>query len=205
MKEYKVQKVWYNARYHPQINATERQNRVIVTAIRSYVGQNHRTWDKSIHKVAQAIRLAKHDVTKLSPAFLTFGRNILVSGDWYGTISDNAHNIISISDKNSRLDDIQNLPKLFVDVRNKIHEAYVKNAKLYNLRRCESHYKVEDKVWKVNYVLSSAADSFAAKLAPKYIPATINKVMSPLVYNLLDQDGHDIGNWHVKDLKERIE
>ncbi|KAK9739006.1 Integrase core domain [Popillia japonica] len=53
MKEYKVQKVWYNARYHPQINATERQNRVIVTAIRSYVGQNHRTWDKSIPKLMQ--------------------------------------------------------------------------------------------------------------------------------------------------------
>ncbi|KAK9739581.1 RNase H-like domain found in reverse transcriptase [Popillia japonica] len=133
------------------------------------------------------IRLAKHDVTKFPPAFLTFGRNIPVSGDYYGTISDNAHNIISISDKNSRLDDIQNLPKLFVDVRNKIHEAYVKNAKLYNLRRRESHYKVGDKVWKVNYVLSSAADSFAAKLAPKYIPATINKSICPPCYNILIQ------------------
>ncbi|KAK9731123.1 hypothetical protein QE152_g13893 [Popillia japonica] len=92
-----------------------------------------------------------------------------------------------------------------VRVNNIVKEAYVKNAKLYNLRRCESHYKVGDKVWKVNYVLSSAADSFAAKLAPKYIPTTINKVMSHLVYNLLGQDGHDIGNWHVKGLKERIE
>lgn len=72
MEEYKIQKKWYNAGYHPQINATERQNRVIVTAIRSYIKENHKNWDGSIHKVAQAIRLAKHDVTGYSPAFLMF-------------------------------------------------------------------------------------------------------------------------------------
>ncbi|KAK9744262.1 Integrase core domain [Popillia japonica] len=68
LREYKVQKIWYNARYHLQINATERQNRVLVTAIPSYITDNHKTWDVSIHKVAQAIRLAKHDVTGHSPA-----------------------------------------------------------------------------------------------------------------------------------------
>ncbi|KAK9727946.1 Integrase zinc binding domain [Popillia japonica] len=61
---YQVQKIWLNAGYHLQINSTERQNRVIVAAIRSYIKENHKTWDQPIHKIAQPIRLAKHDVTR---------------------------------------------------------------------------------------------------------------------------------------------
>lgn len=203
MKEYNVQKIWYTAKYHPQVNATERQNRVIVTAIRSYIKENHKDWDCSIHKIAQAIRLAKHDVTGHAPAFLTFARNVPLSGDFYGQISENAHNIVSIADKSARLDDIQEFPKLFSDVRKRIHDSYVKNTQCYNLRRRSAvKFNVGDKVWKTNYVLSKATDNFAAKLAPKYISCTVQKVISPLVYNLIDDRGNDIGNWHVKDLRE---
>ncbi|KAK9701510.1 Integrase core domain [Popillia japonica] len=178
MKEYKVHKIWYNARYHPQINGTERQNRVIVTAIRSYIRENHKTWDLSIHKVAQAIRLARHDVTRYSPAFLTFARNIPLSGDYYGSIAHIANNIPLISDRNSRLNDIQKFPELYHNIRQKIFNSYAKNKQNYNLRRRSVQYKVGDLVWKANYVLSSAPDSFAAKLAPKFIPAVIKEKLS---------------------------
>jgi len=83
MKKYNVQKIWYNAKYHAQVNHTERVNRTIITAIRSYIHENHRTWDQSIHQVAQAIRLAKHEVTGFTPVFLNFGRNVPVDGSFY--------------------------------------------------------------------------------------------------------------------------
>lgn len=91
--------MWLTAKYHARINHTERCNRVILTAIRSYIHGNHKTWDASIHKVAQAIRLAKHDVSGYSPSFLTLARNIPLSGDYYGKISENSENVINISNK----------------------------------------------------------------------------------------------------------
>lgn len=42
MTKYSVPKLWYNAKYHPQVNFVERTNRVVKTAIRSFVNQNHR-------------------------------------------------------------------------------------------------------------------------------------------------------------------
>lgn len=37
ISRYQVQKLWFNAKYHPQVNFVERTNRVIKTAIRSFV------------------------------------------------------------------------------------------------------------------------------------------------------------------------
>lgn len=198
---YKVQKIWYNARYHPQINHTERINRIIVTALSSYIHDNHRTWDENVFRVAQAIRLSKHEVTGFSPAFLAFGRNVPLTGDFYGKISDNADNVISIGEKNQRLEDLEELPRLYVEVRNDLFKAYKRNVKQYNLRKRPLRFRIGDKVWKKNFTQSNAANYFSAKLAPKYVPCVVNRVISNLVYQLKDLDGADLGNWHIKDLK----
>ncbi|KAJ8927358.1 hypothetical protein NQ314_020133 [Rhamnusium bicolor] len=201
MEKYQVQKVWYNANYHPQVNFTERVNRVIVTAIRSYVHENHQKWDTSIYQVAQAIRLAKHDVTGYPPAFLNFARNIPLSGDYYGQISENANNVFTIGEKNQLITDLQELPNLYVNVRKRLLEAYQRNATYYNLRKRSLRFYPGDRVWKRNYTLSDAANNYSAKLAPRYIPCTVKKVLSKLVYNLIDLEGNNVGNWHIKDLK----
>lgn len=201
MQEYKVQEIFYNANYHPQINHTERTNKVIVTAVRSYVHENHKIWDASIHKVAQAIRLAKHDVTGYSPSFLNFARNVPLTGDFYGKISENSDNVVSVGEKLQLVNDIQTLPTLYVDVREKLKKAHSKYEKLYNLRKRDVEYHVGDKLWKKNYIQSNKGENFAAKLAPKFIPCVVHKVISKLVYNLRDLEGKDLGNWHVKDIK----
>lgn len=200
--KYKVQKVWYNAKYHPQINHTERVNRVIVTAIRSYVNKNHKTWDVSIYQVAQAIRLAKHDITGYPPAFLNFARNIPLTGDYYGKIAENADNMLSIGEKNQLIDDVQELPRLYVDIRKRLRQAYERNVKHYNLRKRPLRFYPGDRVWKKNYTLSNAANDYSSKLAPKYIQCNVKRVISKLVYELSDLEGNNLGNWHVKDLKE---
>ena len=48
IKKYEIPKLWYNAKFHPQVNFVERSNRVIKTAIRSYLDNNHRAWDKNL-------------------------------------------------------------------------------------------------------------------------------------------------------------
>ncbi|KAJ8933081.1 hypothetical protein NQ314_014235 [Rhamnusium bicolor] len=92
--------------------------------------------------------------------------------------------------------------EIYTDVRRHLAEAYVKNSRHYNLRKRPSEsYKVGEKVWKRNFVLSSRAEHFAAKLAPKFILCTVRKVVSKLVYELTDMNGKNVGRYHVKDLK----
>lgn len=204
MSKYNVQKIFYNAKYHAQINHTERVNRTIITAIRSYIHENHKTWDQSIYQVAQAIRLASHDVTGLSPSFLTFGRTIPVDGSFFGIIKENSENKIHISEKIHNPKTLQELPNIFENVRKKLRISYEKSKKRYDLRKRDVRFHVGDYVWKKNYVLSKAADHFAAKLAPKFIPCVITKVCSNLVYGIKDRDGNDLGKWHVSDLKRDV-
>ena len=201
LAEYGVQKHWLNARFHAQINHSERVNRVVIKCISSYIHDNHRAWDENIYKIQQAIRLSKHDVTGQTPAFLMFARQVPLSGDFYGPIAENPDNVLTIGEKFSRLEDSQHLPELYVDVRNRMKQAYEKSKRIYNLRKRHIMFDVGDKVWKKNYALSNAAKYFSSKLAPKYIPAVVSKVLANLVYELQDTEGKNLGNWHVKDLK----
>lgn len=53
-----------------------------------------------------------------------------------------------------------------------------------------------------NYVLSWGQDGFGAKLVPRYKgPHYIHKKIGDITYQLVDEDGKNSGNWHVKDLK----
>lgn len=62
--------------YHPQSNQTERVNRTMKTAIRSYVGSKHRDWDHHLGLISFALRTAPHQSTGDSPAFLLYGRDL---------------------------------------------------------------------------------------------------------------------------------
>ncbi|CAB0038643.1 unnamed protein product [Trichogramma brassicae] len=63
------------APYTPRMNPTERANRTIKTMIASYVGANHRDWDKHLHELRHAMNTAVQSSTRVSPAFLNYGRH----------------------------------------------------------------------------------------------------------------------------------
>lgn len=202
-KSYEVQKIYYNAKYHPQINQTERVNRVIGTAIRSYIkANNHKEWDKQIPKIAYALRAATHEVTGHSPTFLNFGRKVPVSGLYYDKFSGPPDLEIASLDITKYSGEIVKLANIYKDVQARMNVAYERNSRHYNLRRREIEFRVGEKVWKRNKVLSDATKQFSAKLAPKYVLCMITKKMSKLVYRLEQMNGSDVGNWHVKDLKK---
>jgi transposase InsO family protein len=48
---------WLNPSYHPQVNPAERVNKVIVSALKSYVGEDQRNWDGQLSKIEAAINL----------------------------------------------------------------------------------------------------------------------------------------------------
>lgn len=200
-KAYNVQKIWFNARYHPQANFVERINKTVGTAIRSYIDENHKSWDKYIHHIQYALNTATHEVTGHSPAFINFGRIVPNSGCFYGKVSDTKDLELLADDRNQYVKDVKGMLEVYDDVRNKLHGAYKRNEKQYNFRKRDVSFAIGDKVWRRNKVLSDAPNQFAAKLTPKYVLCEVSAKVSRLVYNLKHLDGSDAGRWHVKDLK----
>lgn len=198
---YKIQKIWFNARYHPQCNFVERVNKTVGTSIRSYIVENHKSWDQEIYKIQFAINTACHEVTGFSPSYLNFGRNTPIRGDYYGEVTSTADFELLPGDRGAYAEELGQLVDLYEDVARRLTRAYQRNAGRYNLRKRDIVFAVGDRVWRRNKVLSDAANHFSAKLAPKYVLCTVKKRVSRLVYSLTNKDGSYAGEWHVKDLK----
>lgn len=197
---YEVQKIWFTPRYSAQCNFVERNNKTIGQAIRCYVDE-HRNWDAELSKIQQAINTAFHEVHNYSPAFLNFGRHIPLSGKYYGKVTSTSEFELNPGDRKYFADSKSGISAIYDEVCERLHNAYLRNSKSYNLRRKDFQFQVGDKVWKKNKVLSEAVSKFSAKLAPKYVLTIIRKKISRLVYSLVNMDGTPAGEWHIKDLK----
>lgn len=183
--------------YHPQSNPTERTNRVIKTMIRSFIGESQKEWDAKIAKLGFALRTAVHEVTGYTPAYLNFGRELVVQGAGCETAESSGE--ANVEGWATYLRELQGLREKVVK---RMKEVSQRGADRYNLRRRPVAYQVGQTVWKRNFVLSSAADQFAAKLAPKFVKCRIIKKLSNNVYEVVSfENGKRLGRYHVNDLK----
>lgn len=190
---------WYSAGYQAQANFVERYNRTVCTAIRFYIKENHKWWNKEISKVGYALRTAVNEVTGYSPAFSNFGRVVPpLSGNYYG---DSQNKDLAVDGVDDWMNHVGKLKDIYSSVQEKLHASHLKNTRYYNLRRRDAEFFVGDRVWRENHVLSNASKSFAQKLAPRYVPGIIYKKKSKLVYILRNEDGSNAGVWHFQDLK----
>ena len=102
-------------------------------------------------------------------------------------------------------DRMQRLPAIYDMVQTNLKLANERQAKYFNRNRRNIMFKVDDLVLRRNRVLSSAADHFAAKLAPKFVgPCRIEQVLSPVIYVLRDVEGNKTIKVHVEDLKTYV-
>lgn len=186
---------WLTPFYHPQVNNSERVNRVITSAIRATIKSNHKTWADNIQNIANAIRNASHESTKHTPYFLTFGRNIISDGREYETLNSNCKNEHTITPGEREL--------LYEQVRRNLQAAYQKQAKFYNLRSSSKapKYQIGERVLKKGTFMSDKGKDFCAKLAPKYTEATVTNVLGDS-YELADNTGKRIGIFHATFLKK---
>lgn len=114
MERYKV-KVRYTANYHPQANPVERNHRVLKTILTGYVEHDHRAWEQFLPKAGYAMRSAVHEVTKFSPNFIMFGRDLRVGAPSDVSL-DNDYGVDSDAKANT-------LAKIVEDVRKRIKEV----------------------------------------------------------------------------------
>ncbi|KAH0816086.1 hypothetical protein GEV33_006706 [Tenebrio molitor] len=107
---------------------------------------------------------------------------------------------ISPGDRNCHAAELRSLKIIFNEVRHKLYRAYVRYSNRYNLDRRDIQFEVGQKVWRRNKVLSDQARGYSAKLALRYVLCLITRKVSPIVYELQNEDGSNADRWHVQDL-----
>lgn len=192
--------IWYTPYYHPQSNPTERVNKVVGTAIASYVEDNHKEWDKYIPHIGHAIRTAIHEVTGKTPSYLFFGRETSV----HAKINYHTKNEPLVFDRTDYDRNLKIREEIYKDVTDRLRKSYETNSKEYNRRRRICNFETGDVVWKKSKKQSNADKNFMAKLSPKYEKAIIAEKISSDVFLLKSLRGKDLGKWHSVDLKRAI-
>ncbi|CAH2214740.1 jg27622 [Pararge aegeria aegeria] len=198
---YNIPNVRYTPKYTPQINTVERYNRTIMVAVSSYVENDHRSWDKNLPKIQFALNSSVSEATGFTPSFLVFGRELVSCGSYY--VDKDLTSDIIFSPRDEYAENLGNLHKYFDKAQSALLKAHSRSSTQYNLRRKAVEFNVGDVVWKRTYYQSDKDNRFAKKLAPKFIKCRIISKKSPLVYELEDCNGNNLGIWHIKDLKLR--
>ncbi|XP_031783173.1 uncharacterized protein LOC116416909 [Nasonia vitripennis] len=203
LKEYGVTHVT-TPPYHPQANPVERSNRTLKTMIAMFA-ESHRDWDKHVHELRHAMNTAVQSTLKTSPAFLNFGRHPSPVKSLRTEIEGRGPKLqldpAVWQDRMKRLDALRELVAKFID------NARNKQGETYNRRRRLTNFAVGDMVLRRTHYQSKAAESFSAKLAPKFEgPFRITEQKSPTVYILEAEEGNSrkIAKAHVSDLKRYL-
>lgn len=187
--------------YHPQANPVERMNKEVGNILAIFVGENQRKWDVYLPQVQYVLRTSKHETTQYTPAYLQLGRELSLSGKRNRTTFDESggERNLGIEERWAGLDNIRERVQINVRQSQQRQEHY------YNLRHRPETYRVGERVWKRNFVLSDASKHFSAKLAKKYVgPFVITRKVSSVVMELEDLTGKSAGRWHVIDLKHVV-
>lgn len=187
-----------NAVYHPQNNPAERVNKVVMSSIRAYLGENasHKDWDREISKIEYSINTSVHESTKLSPFFILYGRNHIRHGKQYNAPGNQLRNTES-----TELDErLQTFSKIKEIVNRELGAAYNRQMHYYNTRSKNLvSFQSGDVVWKKNFTQSKASENFCSKLAPLYIQCRIVRKTGNNTYDLEDMQGKYLGNYSVQD------
>ena len=120
----------------------------------------------------------EHAATKVSPAYLNFGRQPQPVEFLRKHLEDPEP--IRPLDHEIWLDRVKLLPALHDLVKRHLENTTERQARYYNKNKRNVSFSRNDLVLKRNHVLSSAANNFAAKLAAKFTgPCKIINVYSP--------------------------
>lgn len=187
----------YTAYYSPQANASERVNRSLISGIRAFLKQDHKSWDENLSSICCALRNACHQSLKVSPYHAVFGFNMITHGTSYSLL----RNFQLLDEPCAIMSRDDRLQTLRHDLRKQIRQAYETNKDRYNLRTRMPNFKVGDVIYRRNFAQSSMEKSFNAKLAPLFLKARIVQKLGNHYYCLEDMDGKHVGTFHAKDIR----
>ena len=203
LEEYNIKRAFIPP-YYARANPVERANKTLKTVIAMYVEGNHRTWDKHLHEFRHALNTATQSSTKVSPAYLNFGRHPEPVKSLRREVEQRV-NIVKITEDQwiQRMKELDGLRDL---VYKNIGEATEKQKEKFNKGRKDVRYFIGNKVLLKTHILSDAVKGVNAKLEPVYEgPYTIKEVIAPYVYELDMGNSKRLTVAHSSELKRYIE
>lgn len=187
--------------YHPEANPAERKNRDLKTLLAQLVECDHTSWPNMLPVIRFALNNAKCRTTGMSPAYLSFGREMR-------SPTEVTHDLRAVLDKDNFVPQITPYLRKFVNsfsaVRERV-ETLQDKAKGYadRSRRPIETFNEGDMVLIKSHVLSKSAKGLTSKFVPKRDgPYRIVKKVSPTTYHVAHVDKPDevLGKYHVNDL-----
>ncbi|KAL7290776.1 hypothetical protein TKK_0015522 [Trichogramma kaykai] len=190
--------------YCARTNPSERANRTIKTTIKSYVGADHRNWDVHVHELRFAINTAVQSSTRVSPAFLNFGRHPRRANTFRSEVKRRKINDWRV-DESVWLDRVKRVNAIYDIVTDNVEKAHARQARYYNEGRKDVRFEVGDLVLRKAHYLSSGSANFTRKLAQEYDGSfKVAEVLSPTVYVLEMPNSRKNPKVDVGDLKPYI-
>ncbi|XP_061386188.1 uncharacterized protein LOC133321108 [Musca vetustissima] len=140
-------------------------------------GTDHRNWDQYLPEISFAINTAVSESSKYSPAEVVFGHN---------PITPNTLHLPTLNPpRNNNM-----YKELWKNVKENRRKASHTQQHYYNLRRRIWTPATGSEVWVRERQLSSAAENFNQKLAPKYSgPYVVSSVIHPNIVEVRDEKG----------------
>lgn len=186
----------YTAVHSPQANASERVNRCINEALRSYIRKDQREWDIYISCVNGSLRNSIHQSIGESPYYIVFGQNMINHGEEYKLL----RNLDILTDGPCDLNRQDRFAYVRDMVLDKMRKSYEKNMRTYNLRSRRRTFEVGQLVTRRNFAQSNLASHFNAKLAPVGIKARVLEKIGNCNYRLEDCESKAVAVYHAKDI-----
>lgn len=185
--------------YSPQSNQSERVNRSIIIAIRSYIlsVNGHSGWDKHLSEIACALRNSIHESTHSTPHYLVFGYNKINHAGDFKLLRE----INSVDEGDIQLQMPAYLSLVHDKVRENLREAYERSARQYNLRTRVKEFSVGESVYVKLHPQSDASKKICAKFCSPFAKYIVNRKIGAVNYELKDESGKIIGIFHAKDFK----
>ena len=184
--------------YHPQTNLTERINRTLKVMIASYVGDNHKAWDKVLPDFRFAINSAVHESTGVTPADLNLGRSL--RGPLEVMLLPRNNNIDPDCPAYTKTAELCNLKEF---VEENLVKGRRRQKKNYDRKHRDVAFEENARVWLRTHPYSKKETAFAAKLAPRWHgPYRVIQKMGPVNVDIVrEDDGEGRKTVHVSRLK----
>jgi hypothetical protein len=191
--------------YHPQSNPTERRNKDIKTFMRKYAILNHRDWDDKIFELMYVLNTTPLKSTKVSPAKLIFGREMIDPMDIMTSVK--------YSGDEQEVEPQRYVDRLAVRIRNIVKFAS-ENKELahridkvyYDKHRIEYEFEIGDLVLVDIHPLSDKAAGVSAKLSKRRDgPYRVETRENRLNYRLVNlTDPTDVVFAHIAQLTKYV-
>lgn len=188
-----------SATHAPQANASERVNRSVLAAVRSYVDSKQTTWDFYLSHIACSLRNSLHNSTGFTPYYSVFKQHMLQHGNNFKIL----RTLQGLS-----AGDLEVLPPAdFVNVVNQdieinLEKAHGRHEKAYNTRCRPVEFRIGQEVFRRNFAQSDFSKGFNAKLGKQWIRSRIRRKIGTCMYELEDPAGKILPmTYHAKDIK----